>query len=149
VFGTACCVKLSVGWIWVVLHVKNRWEILVISPRRATLTWAKISEDCLYHCAKSRLGELESLERENFSSKRASLAWARDRSGLLNCHCKRSRPGESSSPKRDNSLAQTRPSSLSEIPCRNWVLSLFLIKWSFTNWIDVIMASLVCDPYAW
>jgi len=128
VFGTAYCVKLSVGWIWVVLHVKNRWEILVISPRRAALAWAKISEDRICHCAKSRLGELESHERENFSSKRAILAWARVRSRLLNCHCKRSRPGESSSPKRDNSLAQARPSSLSEIHCRIWVPSLFLIK---------------------
>ena len=122
------CVKLSVRWIWAILHVKNRWEILVILPRRATLAWAKISEDRLCHCVKSRLGELESLEWENFSSRRASLAWARVRLWLLNCHYKRSCPGESSSPKRDNSLAQARFSSLSEIPCRNWVLSLFLIK---------------------
>jgi len=91
----------------------------------------------------------ESPERDNFSFRRASLAWARVRSGFLICHCKRSRPCENSSSKRDNSLAQARPFSLSEIPCRSWVLSLFLIKWCCINWIDVIMASLVCDPYAW
>ena len=56
---------------------------------------------------------------------RTSLAWERIHSWLLNCHCKRSRPGESSLPKWDNSLAQARSSSLSEIHCRIWFPSLF------------------------
>ena len=130
------CVKLSVGCFWASLHVKNRWEVLVISPRRAALAWAKIPEVHLCHCAKSRLDELESPERENFSSRRASLAWARVRSGFLICHCMRSRSGESSSPKRENSLAQARPSSLSEIPCRNWLLYCFWL-------IDVVLLALI------
>ena len=139
--GTVCV------WNWVLDDFERvcTWRT---DEKRAALAWAKIAEDRLCHYAKSRLGELESPERENFSSRRASLAWVRVRSGFLIFHCKRSPPSESSSPKRDNSLAQARPSSLSEIPCRSWALSLFLIKWCCINWIDVIMASLVCDSYA-
>jgi len=54
--------------------VKNREDFLVVSPRRVALACAKIPEDHLCHCVKSRLGELELPERDNFLSRRASLA---------------------------------------------------------------------------
>ena len=74
--------------------------ILVISSRRAALAWAKISKSRICHYARSRLGELGSLEREILSSKQTNLAWARICSDFLVAHCKWSRPGESSSPMR-------------------------------------------------
>jgi len=103
------CVKLSGGCFLASLHVKNREDFLVVSPRRVALAWAKIPEDHLCHYAKSRLGELGSPERDNISSRRASLAWARVRPRFVIRHCMMSRPGEINSPKRDrlSSLGET------------------------------------------
>jgi len=102
--------------------------ILMISPRRAALAWAKIPEIQPCCCARSRIGELVSLEWESLSSRRNSLAWARIRSNFEVALCLKSRPGESGSPKRDNSLAQARSSSLSEIQCRIGFLLYFRLK---------------------
>jgi len=103
-------------------------EILIILPRRAALAWAKVSESYICLCARSRLGELESLEREIISSKRTSLAWARVCSDSWGAQCKRSRPGESNSPKRDNSLTQARSFSLSEVHCKIGFLLYFRLN---------------------
>jgi len=143
-----CVINFECGMNCVVCMWKQI-EILMVSPRRAALGWAKIPEAHPWYCARSRLGELVSPERESISSRRDSLAWARIRSDFGVTPCLESRPGESDSPKRDNSLAHARSSSLSEIYCRVWVPSLFLTKWSCAKWIGVIMAYLVCDFYVW
>jgi len=102
--------------------------ILMISPRRAALAWAKIPEFHPCCCARSRLGKLVSLERESLSSRRNNLAWVRICSNIGVALCLNSRPGESGSPKRDNSLAHAKSSCLSEIHCRIGFLLYFRLN---------------------
>ena len=120
-------------------------EILIISPRRAALAWAKVSESHICHYVRVRLGELESLEREILSSKRTNLAWARIRSDFWVAHCKRSCPSESSSSKRDNSLAQARSSNLSKIHCRIGFLLCFRLNKAMLSelmwWLSILYMS--------
>ena len=68
----------------------------LLSPKR------KHQETHLCCCVKSRLGELESPERETISSRRTSLAWARVCPGFQFLPLLVSRLGETGSPERDD-----------------------------------------------
>jgi len=101
------CLKLPVYEIgcWMILSEPGCEEQMTFPGSFAQASSSRLSEipkDHLCHCTKSRLGELASPDQDNFSSRRASLAWARVRPRFYFCHCKRSRPSESSPPKRDN-----------------------------------------------
>jgi len=111
------CVLLSLWWIWT-LACKNRLEDWYfhlgewLSPKRNY----QRNHPC--SCAKSRLGELESLKRDLFSSKRASLAWARVRPSFYFWPLLESRLGEIDSPEQDglsprlDYLAWARPTTV-------------------------------------
>ena len=136
-------------WVWTIVCGKIRvWHELCglhvetarnsdDFARRVASAWAKMPEIHPWCCARSRLGELVSSERESISSRRNSLAWARVRSDFGVAPCLESRPGESDSPKQDYSLAQARSSSLSEFHCSVGLFSLFLMKWSYAKWTDI------------